>query len=65
MNQLVLSVPNIRCGRCVEAIREEVRLVAGVRTVAVDLASRTVRVDGDANRAAVVTAIGEAGHQVA
>ncbi|MFG3604420.1 heavy-metal-associated domain-containing protein [Micromonospora chersina] len=65
MNQLVLSVPRISCGRCVEAIREEVSLVAGVRAVAVDLATRTVRVDGDADRAAVVAAIGEAGHQVA
>ena len=65
MNQLVLSVPKISCGRCVEAIREEVGLVAGVRAVAVDLATRTVRVDGDADEAAVRAAIGEAGHQVA
>ncbi|MEU5724592.1 cation transporter [Micromonospora sp. NPDC047738] len=65
MHQLVLSVPKISCGRCVEAIREEVGLVAGVHAVAVDLATRTVRVDGDADRAAVVAAIGEAGHQVA
>lgn len=65
MNQLVLSVPKISCGRCVEAIREEVGLVAGVRAVEVDLATRTVRVDGDADRAAVRAAIGEAGHQVA
>ncbi|MEU3455544.1 heavy metal-associated domain-containing protein [Micromonospora sp. NPDC006766] len=65
MNQLVLSVPNISCGRCVEAIREEVGQVAGVHGVEVDLAARTVRVDGDADRAAVVAAIGEAGHQVA
>jgi copper chaperone CopZ len=65
VNQLVLSVPNISCGRCVEAIREEVGQVAGVNAVAVDLAARTVRVDGDADRAAVVAAIAEAGHQVA
>ncbi|WP_446212815.1 heavy-metal-associated domain-containing protein [Micromonospora sp. IBSANI012] len=65
MNPLVLSVPNISCGRCVEAIQEEVGLVAGVRAVAVDLATRTVRVDGDADEAAVRAAIGEAGHQVA
>ncbi|MEU2612197.1 heavy-metal-associated domain-containing protein [Micromonospora sp. NPDC007271] len=65
MSQLVLSVPNISCGRCVAAIREEVGLVAGVHTITVDLATRTVRVDGDADRAAVVAAIGEAGHQVA
>ncbi|MEU8264709.1 heavy-metal-associated domain-containing protein [Micromonospora sp. NPDC048999] len=65
MNQLVLTVPNISCGRCVEAIREEVGQVAGVHAVEVDLAARTVRVDGDADRAAVVAAIGEAGHQVA
>ena len=65
MHQLVLSVPNISCGRCVEAIQEEVGLVAGVHAVTVDLATRTVRVDGDADRAAVVAAIAEAGHQAA
>ncbi|PZG20133.1 cation-transporting ATPase [Micromonospora craterilacus] len=65
MNQLVLSVPNISCGRCVEAIREEVSLVVGVHAVTVDLATKTVRVDGDADPGAVRAAIGEAGHQVA
>ncbi|MCW3843483.1 heavy-metal-associated domain-containing protein [Micromonospora yasonensis] len=65
MNQLVLSVPKISCGNCVAAVREEVGLVAGVNAVEVDLATRTVRVDGDADPAAVRAAIAEAGHQVA
>ncbi|MGW5669365.1 heavy-metal-associated domain-containing protein [Micromonospora sp. NPDC003776] len=65
MNQLVLSVPKISCGRCVAAIREEVGLVAGAHAVEVDLVTRTVRVDGDADPAAVRAAIAEAGHHVA
>lgn len=65
MNQIVLSVPQITCDHCVRAIREEVGAVAGVRAVEVDLATKTVRVSGDADPAAVRDAIGEAGYQAA
>ena len=65
MHELTLSVPGMTCDHCVRAISGSVADVAGVRTVAVDLASKTVRVGGDPDRAAVCAAIAEAGYEVA
>lgn len=40
----VYTVPDVSCQHCVRAITEELRKIAGVQTVEVDLASKTVRV---------------------
>ncbi len=59
------SVPAISCAHCKHAIEDEVDKVAGVTLVDVDIAQRTVRVEGDAAEAAVRAAIEEAGYDIA
>ena len=59
------SVPGISCDHCKRAIEGEVGDVAGVDTVEVDVAARTVRVVGEVADADVRAAIDEAGYEVA
>jgi copper chaperone len=59
------SVPDISCNHCKNAIEAEVSKVAGVTSVDVDVATRTVRVEGDTPEPAIVEAIDEAGYEVA
>jgi len=59
------SVPGISCGHCKTAIESEVGAVPGVRAVEVDVAARTVAVEGDAADEEIVAAIEEAGYEVA
>ncbi len=59
------SVPAISCDHCKHAIETEVAKVPGVDRVEVDVASKTVAVDGSADDAAIRAAIDEAGYDVA
>jgi copper chaperone len=59
------SVPGMTCEHCVAAVDAEVRKVTGVVDVAVDLATKEVRVTGDAVLDEVVAALDEAGYDVA
>ncbi len=59
------SVPGISCDHCKHAIESEVSTVEGVASVVVDVAARTVDVDGDAADQAIRAAIEEAGYDVA
>lgn len=59
------SVPGISCDHCKNAIEGEVSNVAGVDSVNVDVAARTVRVAGDASDDDIRAAIDEAGYEVA
>jgi copper chaperone len=61
----VYSVPGMTCEHCVAAVDAEVRKVPGVTDVAVDLATKEVRVLGEPARDDVVAAIDEAGYDVA
>lgn len=63
MNEMTLSVPGMTCDHCVRAISSSVADVAGVKTVAVELASKTVRITGEADRADVCEAIADAGYE--
>ena len=58
-------VPGMTCEHCVTAVGAEVRKVPGVDAVAVDLATKEVRVTGDPDRDDVIAAIDEAGYDVA
>lgn len=59
------SVPGISCDNCKQAIEGEVAKLSGVSEVTVDVAAKTVRVDGAASDEAVRAAIDEAGYEVA
>ncbi len=65
MSEHTYSVPAISCDHCKHAIEGAVSKVAGVASVTVDIAAKTVRVDGTAHDDAVRAAIDEAGYDVA
>lgn len=65
MGHLTLSVPDISCTHCKAAIEAAVGALDGVEAVTVDVAGRTVDVDGVADVDAVTTAIVDAGYDVA
>jgi copper chaperone len=59
------SVPTINCEHCKRAIESDVSKLPDVMFVEVDVASKTVRVEGDVKDEAVRSAIDEAGYDVA
>lgn len=59
-----ITVPDISCDHCKAAIEGEVGQVPGVELVEVDVAAKTVRVEGDATDEAVRAAIEAAGYDV-
>lgn len=66
MSTLTYSVPGVSCDHCVHAISGEVGGLEGVSAVDVDLAAKTVTVQGDPlDDAAIRAAIDEAGYEVA
>jgi copper chaperone len=64
MALVAYSVPAISCDHCKHAIESEVSKVPGVSAVTVDIAAKTVRVEGDAPDTALRAAIDEAGYDV-
>ena len=59
-------VPQMHCGHCETAVRNEVSAVPGVESVAVDLDTKRVEVSGEAlDDAAIRAAIEEAGYEAA
>jgi copper chaperone len=60
----VYSVPGISCDNCRAAIEHQVVGVTGVSSVAVDIDAKTVRVEGDADDAAIRSAIDDAGYDI-
>ncbi len=58
------SVPAISCDHCKNAIESEVATVSGVASVNVDVAAKTVTVEGG-DDTAIREAIDEAGYEVA
>lgn len=65
MTTRTYSVPAVSCGHCVSAIAQEVVKVPGVQQVDVDLDTKTVTIEGDADDAALRAAIDEAGYDIA
>lgn len=56
-------VRGMTCGHCAASVTEEVSEVPGVESVVVDHVAGTAVVTGDADPAAVVAAIVEAGYE--
>lgn len=65
MGSRVYRVPEVSCSHCVSAIEEAVSKVGGVTGVQVDLEQKTVAVGGDFAEPDVITAIEDAGYEVA
>jgi copper chaperone len=66
IEQQTYSVPGVSCEHCRDAITSEVRQVAGVSQVDVDLVGKTVTVAGsDLDGAAIRAAIEDAGYDIA
>ncbi len=61
----VYEVTGMTCDHCRMAVESEVGAVPGVTAVAVDVATGTVLVEGDADDRLVRDAIVEAGYEVA
>jgi copper chaperone CopZ len=61
------TVSGMTCAHCVGAVSAEIRQIAGVTDVAVDLSSGTVTVTSDqpVDDAAVAAAVDEAGYALA
>ena len=57
-----LSVPDMSCGHCKASVEAALAAVPDAGTVRVDLASRTVEVDGPAAIPALVSALDAAGY---
>jgi copper chaperone len=65
-NTMTFTVPGMTCGHCEAAVTAEVSAVAGVTSVAVDLETKLVTVEGsDLDADSIVAAIDEAGFEVA
>lgn len=63
MGQLMYRVTGMTCEHCVASVNEEVREIAGVTDVTVDLASGQLIVIGnDVTDSAVLKAVDEAGY---
>jgi copper chaperone len=65
MTTFLFDVPEISCGHCKAAIEGEVGRLPDVARVEVDVAARTVLVEGGAGEDDVVRAIDDAGYAVA
>jgi copper chaperone len=56
------DIPQMTCGHCVKAVTEAVHEVDPKARVDVDLASKHVNVDTQADRVRIVAALAEAGY---
>lgn len=65
MSTVTYTVPDISCQHCKQAIEEEVSEVEGVASVEVDVQAKTVTVTGEIDEQAIISAIDEAGYEVA
>ncbi|MGN6722266.1 MAG: heavy-metal-associated domain-containing protein [Marmoricola sp.] len=65
MSTREFTVTGMTCGHCVQSVTEEVSEVPGVVDVRVVLETGALTVTGEAEPAAVVAAVAEAGYQAA
>jgi copper chaperone len=66
MSEITYSVPGMSCGHCKQAVSSELREVAGVDSVDVDLDTKFVVVRGEGlEDAPLRAAIEEAGYEAA
>jgi copper chaperone len=64
MTSATYTVPGMHCGHCKHAVEQELGRVPGVRSVAVDVDTKLVVVEGDdLDDATLRAAIDEAGYE--
>lgn len=61
---MILTIPDMSCGHCVQAITKAVRSVDGDAAVDIDLDKKQAKVDSRADEGAIVAAVEEAGFTV-
>ena len=59
---ITFNIPQMSCGHCVKAVTEAVQEVDPQAKVQVDLASKAVQVESQADRAKIVASLAEAGY---
>ena len=59
-----LTVNGMRCGPCARAVTEAVRSIDPVANVQIDLDSKQVSIDSNADLGSIQSAIEDAGYQV-
>ena len=59
------TVPDISCGHCKETIESRLTQVDGVTSVAVDIDTKGVTVEGDVDEETVADALDEVGFEIA
>lgn len=66
-NQMVttLKIDGMSCDHCVRAVEKALRGVDGVESASVDLAQGTATVQGNADAAAMIAAVADAGYNAA
>ena len=64
MSSIHLTVSGMTCGNCVKHVEKAIASIAGVKSVEVDLASGSVKVDGDIaqNVTEIIAALEEDGY---
>ena len=62
MTTIDLQVQGMTCGSCVRHVNQALTPVAGVNRVEVDLNTGLVRVEGNADSTALITALDDAGY---
>ena len=63
-SKLILKVPDMTCGHCVQTVTKAATTVPGVLAARVDLASKTLTVEGAVDASAVARAVEHAGYGV-
>lgn len=63
-NQMMtnLKIDGMSCGHCVTAVEKALKSVGGVEAVSVSLEEGSAKVQGNADRAAMITAVAEEGY---
>ena len=59
---ITFNIPQMSCGHCVKAVTEAVQEVDPQAKVQVDLASKAVQVESQADRAKIIASLAEAGY---
>ena len=62
---ITFTIPGMTCGGCAASVRKALAAVPGAGAVTVDLATKEVRVAGDADAAALRAALAAAGFEAA